>query len=145
MADENLEQETEVTEADDKATGTDQTKTEKTFTQTEVNSLIAKEKASWKRSADREKTAMSETENSLREQVKSRDAIIQKNVDILKKDLNVDEEDWNLLMSDRDVLFQYDYLLQRVSKTEKKDIPRTPNGDGELKQKPTFKHNISTI
>lgn len=145
MADENVEQEEVETETDEKGTGTDQTKTEKPFTQEEVNRLIAREKATWKRSADKEKSALSETETSLREQLTKRDEIIQKNVDLLKADLQMDDEDWELLMADRDVLFQYDYLLKRMEKAGKKDIPRTPSGEGQLKQKPTFTHKISTI
>lgn len=137
--------EEEVETEPEKGTGTDQTKTGKTFTQDDVNKLIAKEKASWKRSADKEKATLSETEQTLRDQLTARDEIIQKNVDLLKKDLNIDEEDWELTMADRDVLFQYDYLLKKAEKASKKDIPRTPKGEGERNEKVTFTHNISKI
>jgi hypothetical protein len=135
--DEQVEEEVE-TETDDKGTGTDQTKTGKTFTQEDVNKLIAKEKASWKRGVDKEKETWTTAEQTLREQLTARDEIIQKNVDLLKKDLNIDEEDWELTMADRDVLFQYDYLLKKVEKLSKKDIPRTPKGEGERNEKFTF-------
>ena len=129
---------TDETTTEEKETGTDQTKTGKTFTQEDVNKLIAKEKASWKRGADKEKETWTTAETSLREQLTARDEIIQKNVDLLKQDLNIDEEDWELTMADRDVLFQYDYLLMKAEKLSKKEIPRTPKGEGERNQKFTF-------
>ena len=107
------------------------------YSDADVNRLIAKEKAAWKRSADKEKSTLSEAETSLREQLTSRDEIIQKNVDLLKRDMDIDEEDWELTMADRDVLFQYDYLLKKADKASKLDIPRTPRSEGG-NQKATF-------
>lgn len=145
MTDELEQEQATETETEEKGTGTDQTKTVKTFTQEDVNKIVAKEKAAWKRSSDKASTDHETIVDGLRADITKRDEIIQKNVDLLKKDLNIDEEDWELTMADRDVLFQYDYLLKRMEKLGKKDIPRTPSGNGELKQKPTFQHKTSTI
>ncbi len=119
---------TEETETEEKVTGTDQTKTGKTFTQEDVNKIVAKEKAAWKRSADKEKTTLSETETSLREQITARDEVIQTNVDLLRKDLDINDEDWEFMSDGKDALAQYEFLLKKIEKSGKQDIPRTPAG-----------------
>jgi len=120
----------EVEESAEKPTGTDQTKTEKTFTQTDVNKIVAKEKAQWKKSADSATSTLDESITTLRKDVADRDEIIQMSVDLLKKDFDIDE-DFAELLDGMDVLAQYRWLVKKAGKVEKKDIPRTPHGEGE--------------
>lgn len=119
---------TETEAPEEKATGTDQTKTEKTFSQEEVNKIVAKEKASWKKSADHEKDGWTETEKSLKASIKEREDVIQEAVDLLKKDLNLDE-DLQELFDGMDTLAQYKWLMKKVEKTGKQQIPRTPRSN----------------
>lgn len=133
---------TENDESTETTTDTQQSNKGKVFTQEDVNRLIAKEKAAWKRAADREKETQTEAEKSLREQLTARDDVIKQNIALLKKDVGIDEEDWELTMADRDVLEQYQYLLKKVEKVSKEDgqIPRTPQGK---KKQAEFKSNFN--
>jgi hypothetical protein len=135
--------EAETAETDEKETGSDQNKNGKTFTQDQVNALIAKEKASWKRSHDKDKGSWSEAEQSLRDQLSEQGEVIQTQVDVLKKDLNLDELTLELL-AEKSPLEQYRFLLKKMEKTDKQEIPRTPRGSkGE--NDGTFQHKISRI
>jgi hypothetical protein len=81
----------------------------------------------------------------LRADITKRDEIIKTNIDLLKKDLQIDEEDWELTMGDRDVLEQYQYLLKKVEKASKQDaqFPRTPKGKQKEPEFTTsFKANV---
>jgi hypothetical protein len=132
MADEKeIEGQATETETEEKGTGTDQIKTEKTFSQDEVNRLIAKEKASWKRGAEKQTADHETIVDGLRKDVEARDTVIKKTLDLLKKDLGIDEEEWEADFGDRDVLWQYDRLLSKTAKVGKKEIPRTPRGEGK--------------
>lgn len=121
---------TTTTETEQKATGTDQTSTEKTFTQADVNKIVAKEKASWKRTHDASQSEHDTVVTGLQKDIEKRDAVIQSTVDLLKKDLEIDEDEWQAGFADRDVLEQYQYLVKRAEKAAKKDaqFPRTPKG-----------------
>ena len=142
VEEENIEG-TEETETEEKATGTDQKSTAKTFTQEDVNKIVAKEKAAWKRNADKEKGTWSETETSLKDQLTARDEIIQKNVDLLVKDLEISEEDWEFMSEGKDALEQYEFLLKKSEKAGKQDIPRTPTGKKKLPEfTSSFKANV---
>lgn len=65
MTDETINDAT-VTEPETKAPDTQQAQKGKVFTQDELNAIVAKEKAAWKKSADREKETLSAMESSLR-------------------------------------------------------------------------------
>lgn len=118
------------TETEEKGTGTDQTKTAKTFSQEEVNKIVAKEKATWKRSADASKTDHETIVGSMQKDIEKRDEIITKQVELLVKDLGLDEETLELL-NGLDVLARYDWILKKVEKAGKQDVPRTPKASGE--------------
>lgn len=67
LTDELSQTEATETETVEEGTGTDQTKTaEKTFTQSELNKIVAREKASWKKSADRDRQLWEAAESNLR-------------------------------------------------------------------------------
>jgi hypothetical protein len=142
MADEKeIEGQATETETEEKATGTDQNKTEKTFSQDEVNRLIAKEKASWKRGAEKQTADHETIVDGLRKDVEARDEVIKKTLDLLKKDLGIDEAEWEADFGDRDVLWQYNRLLEKTTKAGKKQIPRTPRGEGKEIPANPFKTN----
>lgn len=142
ILDEKVEDATDDTVSNEKETGSNQTK-KQSFTQDEVTKIVAKEKAAWKRTAEKEKGSWLETEQSLREQLTARDEIIQKNVDILRKDLEISDDDWDFMAEGKDALQQYKYLLKRVEKSDKKDLIRTPKGEKKSKEfKSTFRANI---
>jgi hypothetical protein len=140
-----IEQDTvdETTEVEEKETGSDQKKTGKTFTQEEVNALIAKEKSAWKRSHEKEKGSWSESEQTLRDQLAEQGEVIQSQVDVLKKDLALDELTLELL-SEKPPLEQYRFLLKKMEKADKRDIPRTPQGT-QRADDGAFQHKISRI
>ena len=137
MTDEVVVEETEA-ETGEQSTGSNQTKKQETFTQEQVNKILAKEKATWKRSADKEKEALSGAEAELREKIIARDAVIQKSVDLLKQDMNIDE-DFQELLNGMDVLAQYEWLLKKAEKAGKQDIPRTPQSQGDAIKSSPFR------
>lgn len=146
MADKTIEQDEAVTEAEsteEAAPETAQVKKQKvTFSeeqQAEVQRIVAKEKASWKRSTDRDKEGWTETEKSLRAQLTARDEVIQKQVDLLKQDLELDEITVELL-AEKDALEQFNTLVKIMEKKGKQNIPRTPSGE---KKKPELRSSFS--
>ena len=133
------------TETEEKATGTDQTKTAKTFSQEDVNKIVAKEKQAWKRVSEKAVGDHETIVEALKADITKRDEVIQTHVALLKQDLSIDEEDWELTMGDRDVLDQYQYLLKKVEKTAKNEsqFPRTPKGKSKEPEFTTsFKANV---
>lgn len=124
------EQETETTETDEKVTDTQQSKSGKTFTQEEVNKFLAKEKASWKKSADKAATDHEDLVKGLRDDISKRDEVITKQLELLTNDLELDE-DTKELLEGLDVLARYEWVLKRVEKLGKREIPRTPQGSGK--------------
>lgn len=138
---EGVEEATE-TETGEQSTGSNQTKKQETFTQEQVNKIVAKEKAAWKRSHDKEKDALSGAEAELREQISARDEVISKQVAYLMQDLELDEITKELL-ADKDPLEQFNVLAKIVEKRGKMEIPRTPLGQKKAKEfKSTFTANI---
>lgn len=93
--------------------------------QAEVQRIVAKEKASWKRTADADKSHWTETEQSLKESIRERDELLQSTVDLLMQDLNLDE-DLQELFDGMDVLAKYKWLTKRASKMEKVTTPVLP-------------------
>lgn len=132
----------EQTESEQQGTGTDQTKTEKTFSQDDVNRLIAKEKSTWKRQHDKDKEIWSDAEETLRKQVTDLGEAIQSQVDTLKKDLELDDLTLELL-NEKSPLEQYRFILKKMEKSAKTDIPRTPRGEGNLPPAQPFKRTNS--
>lgn len=65
MADETA-QETTITAPEEPKPETQQAQKGKVFSQEEVNAIVAREKAAWKKSADRDKEALSAVETNLR-------------------------------------------------------------------------------
>lgn len=139
---EKIEQATEEPTEEPKEEAAPTKSQEKKYSDDDVNKIVAKEKASWKRNADKAITDHETIVDGLRKDITARDEIIQKNVDLLKKDFEIDEEDWELTMGDRDILQQYEYLLKKVEKAGQKDAqyPRTPKGK---KKEPEFKSSFT--
>lgn len=112
---------------------------DKKYSDTDLNRIIAKEKAAWKRTADKDKESWDGNEKSLQDQVKARDEVIQSQVDFLKKDLELDEITLELL-GEKDALEQYKMMLKIMDKQGKLNIPRTPKGQ---RKQPEFKTKFS--
>lgn len=135
MADE-LEQQGQAaeTETTEQVTGSNQQK-QTAFTQEEVNKIVAKEKAAWKRSQDKLTGDHETLVDGLRKDLTARDEIIAKQLSILEKDLGLDEETQELLEG-LDTVARYAWVLKKLEKSEKKEIPRTPRAEGEPVQNP---------
>lgn len=111
----------------EKGTGTDQTKTGKTFTQEEMNKVVAKERATWKRQNEKATADHETIVDGLRKDIQARDEVILAQVELLKKDLELDEITAELL-SEKDPLAQFQTLVKMVEKAGKQEMPRTPKG-----------------
>lgn len=139
--DENTDATTE--ESKETQTGTDQKSTAKVFNQDEVNRLIAREKASWKRTSDKATADHETIVNGLRADITARDELIQAQVDLLKKDLELSATEQLLMdkLSD-DPLEQFKVLTEMIEAKGKQDaqFPRTPRGK---KQEKEFKSNFT--
>ncbi len=99
------------------------------FTQDEVNRLIVKEKASWKRTHDKLLADKDAEIESVQTNQKEAEKIVAEQVKTLKTDLNIDEDEWEATMADRDVFVQYMYLAKKVEKAGKKHVTETPKGE----------------
>jgi hypothetical protein len=133
MTDAVIEQAIEETEGD--APDTQQAQKGKVFTQDELNKLIAKEKAAWKRTNEKVSTDHETIVEGLRKDITSRDELIAKQIDLLVSDLGLDEETMELL-NGLDVLAKYEWVVKKIEKAGKQEIPRTPKSSGEAKANP---------
>lgn len=147
-----LEQENDATETEapveEPSTGSNQTK-KQTFTfdehTAEVKRIVAKEKASWKKANERLTSDHETIVASLQADLQKRDEVIQSNVDLLRKDLEIPDEDWEFISDGKDALAQYEFLLKKMEKANKDDakFPRTPKGDKHQKKfQTTFRPNV---
>jgi hypothetical protein len=132
------------TETESDAPDTQQAQKGKVFTQEDVNKLIAKEKAAWKRTHDKVSAEDETIVEGLRGDVERRNEIIQKQIAILERDLGLDAETKELLEG-LDTIARYEWVLKKVEKLGKKEIPRTPSGEGERSNSVVFEHKISRI
>jgi hypothetical protein len=126
------------TETEEKGTGTDQNKTVQTFTQEQVNKIVAKEKQSWKRGSDQAIADHETIVGGLRKDIEKRDELIIQQIDLLVSDLDLDEETLELV-NGLDVLERFNWIMKKVNKAGKQDVPRTPKGSGERQPSAPFK------
>ena len=101
--------------------------------------IASKEKDTWQERKSSLRTNHEALVEGLRADITKRDELIQAQIDILKDDLEIDDEEWQADFGDRDVLFQYERLLAKATKSTKKDIPRTPKGEGSISQETPFR------
>lgn len=111
---------------------------ERKYSDADVNKIVAKEKAAWKRTHDKAVGDHETIVDGLRKDVEKRDELITKQVDLLVKDLGLDDDTMELL-NGLDVLAKYDWIMKKVEKAGKQDIPRTPKGSGESKSVRPFR------
>ncbi len=141
MADETVI--TEETETEEKGTGTDQTKTGKTFSQEDVNKFLAKEKAAWKRGTDKDKGELDAQITTRDEKIQRQNDIIQKQVDLLRPELGLPEMVADKLFADKDAEEQLTIILDLMGEDGRKLIPKTPKGEKkESKFKTSFTPSV---
>ena len=125
--------ENEVVESEPKKTDSTQAKgAEKKFTDADM--------AAVRRSKEKELTTARDSweaeKATLRSTIEGQEATIKKVVDMLRKDVELDEDVMGLLEG-KPVAEQLEWLLKKAEKQT--DIPRTPKGEGKRPQKYTFK------
>lgn len=122
---------TETTETTEQATGSNQNNQQAKFSQEDVNKLISREKAAWKRSHDKVVGDHETIVEGLRKDIQSRDELIQAQVDLLKKDLELSATEKLLLDKlSGDPLEQFKTITEMIEARGKQDaqFPRTPSG-----------------
>lgn len=107
-----------------------------------VKKFTDAEMATLRRNKDKELTTAREgweTEKAtLQETITGQEATIKKVVELLRKDVELDDDVMELL-DEKSASEQLEFLLKKAEKANKQDIPRTPHGDGKRTQKFTFK------
>jgi hypothetical protein len=124
---ENVEVIEEQTEGEPKPTDAKQVKAaEKKFTDADMASL--------RKSKDKELTRERETwtteKETMQSTIEGQEEVIKDVLTLLQKDLEVDDDVMELL-KDKTPAEQLKFLMKKVEKIGKRDIPRTPKGEGE--------------
>lgn len=129
-------QETEVTEepkVEPKTDAKQDKKGDKKFTDGDVAQIRRTEQ---KKLTDAQ-SAWEEEKTTLQSTIDSQNETIQEMVDLLKKDLELDD-DYLELLEEKSPMEQLKALRKRAEKASKQDIPRTPKGEGKRNQQFTF-------
>lgn len=113
-------------------------KEERKYSDADVNKIVAREKQAWKRSSD-QATADHETiVATLRKDLEKRDELLTKQIELLVSDLGLDSETLELV-NGLDVLDRFNWIMKKVEKAGKQDVPRTPKGSGDRQASAPFK------
>lgn len=126
---------TEQSEREHKPTDAKQVKAaEKKFTDADMASL--------RKSKDKELTKAQETwtteKEAMQTTIDDQNSTIQEVLTLLQKDLEIDDDVMELL-KDKTPAEQLRFLLKKVEKIGKRDIPRTPRGQGDVSKDLPFR------
>jgi hypothetical protein len=125
---------TESTEAEEIETVEDQDKTEKHFSQADVNRVVQgrlkKVKVEFETEIEGYKEQLTEYENLLKGMVEE-----------LKKDL---PDEYKEILNDSTVLRQYQILSKKQNQVSKKTIPVTPKPTNEVDKKPSKPQSLAS-